>query len=50
MELFYVLDYDSLQPVTTIIMWKRPSYTVGAQDTPLKIRINFLFNINVSIS
>ena len=46
MELFWVLGYDSFQPVTTIIMWKGPSYTVGAQDSPLKTRINFILNIN----
>ena len=44
-------DHGSVQPVTTIIMWKGPSYTVGAQDTPLTIRINFILNIiNVSVS
>ena len=35
MELFSVLDYNSFQPVTTIIMWKGSSYAVRAQDTPL---------------
>ena len=29
---------------------KGPSYTVDAPDTPLKIRANFILNINVSIS
>ena len=50
MELFLVLNYDSFQPVTTITIWKGQFYTMGAQDAPLNIRINFILNINVSIS
>ena len=45
MELFYVLDYGSFQPVTTIIMWKGPSSTtVRAHNASLKIKINFILN------
>ena len=50
MEFFKVLDYDSFQPATTIIIWKVPSYTVGAQDAPVKIKINLILDVNVSIS